>query len=195
MRVALRGASGGQSHQAHMLVYLAKDSFTAFLKLLEKKSKRISDVLEYPIDNVNLLSAVKHFERLERGLKNFFFQHFALSSGIIGSRSFGSIGHEVVSLADRFVQPIFKEIDDAKYELALKTNFQYGESAGILIHEKEEITAIPEESLLSNHDVVNGAIDGYFEAISNFDSEKWIQLFSEDGYIEDPVGTRPYIWS
>ena len=59
-------------------------------------------------------------------LKNFFFQHYILSSSIIGSQSFGSIGYDLVSLVDKFVQPIFPEIDQAKYDLTLKTNFQYG---------------------------------------------------------------------
>jgi tryptophan 2,3-dioxygenase len=193
LRVALRGASGGQSHQAYMLVYLAKDIFKAFLNLLEEKKIGISDVLESPNTNVDLLSTIKHFERLERSLKNFFFQHFSLSSSIIGSRSFGSIGHEVVTLADKFVEPIFKEIDDAKYELALKTNFQYGESGGVLILDKEAPCPVPNVNLLTDHKVVHKVVNGYFEFISKLDLDQWVQLFSEEGYIEDPVGSRPYI--
>mgnify|MGYP000241712732 CR=1 FL=1 len=193
LRVALRGASGGQSHQGHMLVYLAKNVFTAFLGHISKKEIGIADILQKPNEHVDLLSTIKHFENLERSLKNFFFQHFALSSSIIGSKSFGSIGHEVVSLADRFVEPLFKEIDQVKYELALKTNFQYGKDSGVLLLEKEGVTPVSELELSNDPKILNEAVDNYFDAISKLDSDSWINLFSEDGYIEDPIGSRPYI--
>lgn len=192
LRVALRGASGGQSQQAHELVYQSKTLFNHFLKLLQKHSLTLEEVLEQPANFKDFLLLIKHFEKLERALKNFFFQHYVLSASIIGARSFGSIGHEIVALADKFVEPLFPALDQAKYALTLKTNFQYGQHSGIIILEKEpHLLAQPEPT---NYDptLMQQAIKGYFEAISALDAQQWIALFAEDGSMEDPIGSRPY---
>lgn len=193
LRVALRGASGGQSQQAYTMVHLAKKAFSKFLILLTHQHTSILDILEAPRLQGDFAAMVDHFSRLERLLKNFFFQHYALSSSVIGSQSFGSIGHELVSLSDKFVQPMFQEIDQAKYDLTLKTNFQYGASSGIIILETENFCPKPPAQEQNESSLADCVIDGYFNAISSLDSDKWIQLFDEDGYIEDPVGSRPYI--
>jgi len=192
LRVALRGASGGQSLQAHEIFRASKNAFVQFMVLLKGKGKDIVHVLERPKENSEWIAIVNHFSRLERSLKNFFFQHFVLSSSVIGSQSFGSIGYDLVSLVDRFVEPIFKEIDQAKYDLTLKTNFQYGNSAGILIMEKEVSNLQNEHNHTQDVEVIHRVINHYFSAISRFDNEAWIELFATNGYIEDPVGSRPY---
>ncbi len=193
LRVALRGASGGQSQQAHELVYIAKKVFSKFLFILQKKNKEIIQILEKPSLNDDLISVMNHFVKLERTLKNFFFQHYVLSASVIGSQSFGSLGYELVSLTDKFVEPIFKEIDEAKYHLTLKTNFQYGKSSGVIILGKENVYRKPEKIEMTHHTTIHRVIDSYFKAISDLDLKQWIELFSEDGYIEDPVGSRPYV--
>lgn len=193
LRVALRGASGGQSQQAYALVHLAKKAFSAFLTLLSEHQVSVLTVLEAPRRYGDFVTMVNHFSRLERTLKNFFFQHYALSSSVIGSESFGSIGHELVSLSDKFVQPMFQEIDQAKYDFTLKTNFQYGATAGVIILETEEAPPTVPASEPTEVNLIDCAIKGYFDAISELNSEKWIGLFAETGYIEDPVGSRPYI--
>jgi steroid delta-isomerase len=193
LRVALRGASGGQSQQAYELFYISKKLFEKFLKHIESDNINIVQILENPNDNAVLLPIVNHFTNFERSLKNFFFQHYVLTSNIIGSQSFGSIGLDIVSLADKFVEPIFKEIDQAKYDLTLKTNYQYGNISGILILDKEGPTPENTEVHTTKIDAINTAVNGYFDAISSFDQEKWVDLFSENGYMEDPVGSRPYI--
>ena len=116
-----------------------------------------------------------------------------LTSNIIGSQSFGSIGHDIASLVGKFVAPIFSEIDQAKYDLTMKTNFQYGNIAGKLIMEKEGFEPQDDEKHTANREVINQAIDTYFDLISVLDQEKWIELFTENGYIEDPLGSRPYV--
>ncbi|WP_107039760.1 nuclear transport factor 2 family protein [Brumimicrobium mesophilum] len=193
LRVALRGASGGQSQQAPGLFYFSRLIFDKYLKHLENENKSIVEVLEKPEENTVSVAVLNNFSKLERSLKNFFFQHYILSSNIIGSQSFGSIGFDLVSLVDKFVEPIFKEIDQAKYDLTLKTNYQYGNSAGILVLEKEGPTPENAEKHTSNVDTIDSTVNNYFDAISRFDQEGWIGLFSEDGYIEDPIGSRPYI--
>ncbi|MGH1336098.1 MAG: tryptophan 2,3-dioxygenase family protein [Aureispira sp.] len=193
LRVALRGASGGQSQQAHQLVHLAKSIFVDFQALLQKNNKELRQVLEAPALHAHFLTVIKHFEKLERALKNFFFQHYVLSASIIGAQSFGSIGHEIVSLADKFVEPIFKALDQVKYELTLKTNFQYGSSSGILILEKEDRALEISEKGDRNQILIHQTVDAYFEAISALNAAQWVALFSEKGCIEDPVGSRPYI--
>ncbi|RFC55886.1 tryptophan 2,3-dioxygenase family protein [Brumimicrobium aurantiacum] len=193
LRVVLRGASGGQSQQAYEMFGIAIQLFKTFLHTIKNEDKSIVHILENPKTNPNYVALINQFTNLERSLKNFFFQHYVLTSNIIGSQSFGSIGYDLVSLVDKFVEPIFKEIDDAKYDLTLKTNFQYGSIAGQLIMEKEDFTPQDKEEHTSNQDTINAVIDSYFELISALDQEKWVELFTENGYIEDPVGSRPYV--
>lgn len=193
LRVALRGASGGQSQQAHKLFAVSRKAFNQFLLLLEKESRSVIQVLENPRDNIVLLSITNHFAKLERALKNFFFQHYVLSSSIIGSQSFGSIGYDLVSLVDKFVEPVFKEIDQAKYDLTLKTNFKYGSSSGILILEKEKKNTKAKQCNTGDSKIINKVVGSYFEMISQFNGNGWVDLFDKDGYIEDPIGSRPYI--
>ncbi|WP_299202549.1 tryptophan 2,3-dioxygenase family protein [Brumimicrobium sp.] len=193
LRVALRGASGGQSQQAYMLFGLSKKLFEKFLKVVENKNNSIVQILEFPYENKVLLPIVNHFTTFERALKNFFFQHYVLTSSIIGAESFGSIGHDLISLVGKFIQPIFKEIDQAKYDLTLKTNYQYSKQAGVLIMEKENFIPQSNQKHTENHQILETTIDNYFLTISQLDQEGWIDLFDENGYIEDPVGSRPYV--
>jgi hypothetical protein len=193
LRVALRGASGGQSQQAYEIFSISRKIFVKFLEIIKNDNKNIVQILENPKENYVFLSIVNHFSKLERSLKNFFFQHYVLTSSVIGSQSFGSIGQDIVSLVDKFIDPLFKEIDQAKYDLTLKTNFQYGSISGVLILEKENFISQNIEKHTTNNDTINKVIDCYFEEISNFDQVNWIELFAKDGYIEDPIGSRPYV--
>lgn len=193
LRVALRGASGGQSFQAHEVFSKSKKLFTQFLSHLNKENTNILTVLERPKEFKVSMQLIRCFEQLERALKTFFFNHYLLSANVIGSQSFGSIGYELVSLADKFVAPVFPEIDQAKYDFTLKTNFLYGETSGILILEKEDFKPATKNNLKLSIVVIDNTIAAYFDAISALDAKTWIELFETDGYIEDPVGSRPYI--
>jgi hypothetical protein len=195
LRVALRGASGGQSQQAHQLIYKATRAFSLFLARIQQEQLTLIKIIEAPTEYPLYLSIIKQFEKLERTLKNFFFQHYALSASIIGAQSFGSIGQEIVSLADRFVEPLFQELDQAKYELTLKTNFKYGETSGVIILAKENRTIPTPPSQQVLPPPAEQTVQHYFEAISELNASKWIGLFSKKGYIEDPVGSSPYLGS
>ncbi|XOV66095.1 MAG: tryptophan 2,3-dioxygenase family protein [Fluviicola sp.] len=194
LRVALRGASGGQSQQAHEVFGVARKIYGQFMGQLKREGTSIVYILENPKQEAEKLAIINNFSRLERSLKMFFFQHYNLSSGTIGSESFGSIGYDLVTLTSKFVQPMFKEIDDAKYDLTMKTNFQYGEVAGTLIMKDENYNLDHEKyGLAEDEDIINDVIQRYFNSISDLNMEDWVQLFATDGYIEDPVGSRPYI--
>lgn len=193
LRVALRGASGGQSLQAHKIFSKSKKLFANFLSYLIQQQRSILVVLEQPHKFKNSMLLIQSFERLERALKTFFFNHYLLSANVIGSQSFGSIGYELVSLADKFVAPIFPEIDQAKYDFTLKANFLYGSTSGILILEKEGFKPKAKNKSKLPTSLIDRTIDAYFGAISALDAKKWIELFETDGYIEDPVGSRPYV--
>ncbi len=194
LRVALRGASGGQSHQAHEIFGVARKIYGQFMGIMKFKEKTIVQVLENPKRESSFLSIINNFSKLERALKGFFFQHYNLSSGTIGSQSFGSIGYDLVTLTNKFVNPIFKEIDDAKYDFTLKTNFQYGTSSGLLIKKEENFSPNHDKhEVATDATMIHNVIKNYFASISALDMEKWVGLFTEDGYIEDPVGTRPYV--
>ena len=62
-----------------------------------------------------------------------------------------------------------------------------------MIYEKEERNSNFEQNNTADSELIDQAICNYFEAINQFDLKKWTNLFVEDGYIEDPVGSRPYI--
>ena len=59
--------------------------------------------------------------------------------------------------------------------------------------EKEKSSPKPTKNINTNKEIVNRVISQYFEAISRLEMDQWVSLFAEDGYIEDPVGSRPYI--
>lgn len=194
LRVALRGASGGQSKQAHEIFGVARKVYGMFLMLLERENKTILHILENPRTETELHAIVNNFSKLERGLKGFFFEHYNLSSGTIGSKSFGSIGYDLVTLTNKFVQPLFQEIDDAKYDFTMKTNFQYGDTSGQLIHKVESFEPdFTEYGTTKDIALIEEVIQKYFTTISDLNMENWVGLFAEDGYIEDPVGSRPYV--
>jgi ketosteroid isomerase-like protein len=76
----------------------------------------------------------------------------------------------------------------------MKTNFQYGEEAGTLIMKDENYNLDHEKyGLAEDEEMINDVIRRYFDSISDLNMEDWVQLFASDGYIEDPVGSRPYI--
>lgn len=193
LRVALRGASGGQSQQAYKVFTMAKKVFRAFIGKLTQENLSVLKVLEAPHKFEHFDALIHGFTKLERSLKNFFFQHYMLSSSVIGSESFGSIGKDLIVLTKKFTEPIFKEIDEAKYAFTLKTNFQYGKDAGKLILRKEDFQPIEDQNHRIESARLNEVIDNYFNAIKRLDSDAWVKLFAGNGYIEDPKGSRPYI--
>lgn len=194
LRVALRGASGGQSQQAHEIFGVARKIYGQFMGQMKREGMSIIHVLENPKQEAEKLAIINNFTRLERSLKMFFFQHYNLSSSTIGSESFGSIGYDLVTLTNKFVQPMFKEIDDAKYDFTLKTNFQYGDIAGTLLMKDENYDLDHEKyGIADDMDIINDVVRRYFDSISELNMEEWVKLFASDGYIEDPVGSRPYI--
>ncbi len=194
LRVALRGASGGQSKQAHEVFGVARKIYGQFMGQMKREGMSIIHVLENPKQEAEKLAIINNFSRIERSLKMFFFQHYNLSSSTIGSQSFGSIGYDLVTLTNRFIEPMFKEIDDAKYDFTLKTNFQYGDSSGSLIMKEETYNLDHDKyGVTDDMDIINDVVRRYFESISELNMDEWVKLFASDGYIEDPVGTRPYI--
>lgn len=192
LRVALRGASGGQSKEAEYLFVAAKRLFAHFEGQLEQAGMTLLVVLEFPEKYPQKHAIIQYFSQLERQLKNFFFQHYMLASNIIGAQSLGSIGYELSMLTSKFVNPIFKSIDQAKYELTLKTNFQYAAQGGQLLA-KEEVFDLQYPTTAVAPDLMEAGIRQYFEAISALQLIEWLNLFVNNGAIVDPDGSRPYV--
>jgi hypothetical protein len=199
LRVALRGASGGQSQQAHKTFGLAIHVYRLFQTIIEAEDISILTILENPVIFKNHNSTISSLTELERSLQNFYFQHYKLSCSVIGSQSFGSIGFDLATLAKKFTEPLFVEIDNAKYDFTLKTNFKYGAFAGKIILEKENFEPVTAseytgpQSIMVAKSIMDKTIGKYFGAISSLQANDWCNLFAEEGYIEDPAGSRPFI--
>ena len=134
-------------------------------------------ILENPVIFKNHNSTISSLTELERSLQNFYFQHYKLSCSVIGSQSFGSIGFDLATLAKKFTEPLFVEIDNAKYDFTLKTNFKYGAFAGKIILEKENFEPVTAseytgpQSIMVAKSIMDKTIGKYFGAISSLQSK------------------------
>lgn len=194
LRVNLRDASGGQSNQGLELIALAKSLFFPITKYLKEHNCCLLDLYYTPIKHPLAYQYIQALSSLETRLKTFFFCHYKLATEIIGSESLGSLGFEVQSLIKRFLEPLYVELDQVRYQYVVITNFEYGKSAGNLISSLEptklektisEVAEVPEH-------LIRTQITQYIKATCEHDVDAWVALFEPDGSIEDPYGSRAF---
>ncbi|MEH2156824.1 nuclear transport factor 2 family protein [Nostoc sp.] len=194
LRVNLRDASGAQSNQAFELVTLAKTLFFPLREYLKEHSCCLLDIYYTPSKHTPVYQYIEALSSLETRLSRFFFCHYKLATEIIGSESLGSLGFEVQALIKRFVDPLYLELDKARYQYVVITNFEYGKCAGNLISSLEptelgktidEIAEVPDR-------LIRSQIYQYIKAICEHDLDAWLALFEPDATIEDPYGSRAF---
>ncbi|MCA1813726.1 MAG: nuclear transport factor 2 family protein [Halobacteriales archaeon] len=192
LRVALRGASGAQSAAARVATVSAKQLLPPLLRDLEARGLGPLDVLRRPHAHAAEHRYIEAVGTVERRLMAFYFQHFQLARKVLGTRSFGSLGFEVRALADRFLQPMFQELDDARFDHTMLTNLAHGSAAGTIIAAREGAEGPSlAEAFVDTH-LARQSVARYFEAIRAMDIEAWLAMWHPQGTMEDPVGSRPH---
>ncbi|WP_392532243.1 nuclear transport factor 2 family protein [Nostoc sp. C117] len=194
LRVNLRDASGAQSNQAFELVTLAKSLFFPIREYLKEHKCSLLDIYYTPSKHTPVYQYIEALSSLETRLSRFFFCHYKLATEIIGSESLGSLGFEVQALIKRFIDPLYLELDEVRYQYVVITNFEYGKCAGNLISslEPKELSKTIDEIAEVPHYLISCQISQYIKAICEHDIDSWLALFEPDASIEDPYGSRAF---
>jgi tryptophan 2,3-dioxygenase len=195
LRVRLRDASGAQSMQVYELVMQAKTMLDPVHAYQEVNGGNLLDIYRMPNQYAGVYEYLTALGSLEIKLTDFFFHHYKLATQVLGAESLGSLGFEVRNLTKRFVEPFYPALDQVRYQHMIATNFAYGRYAGLLITECEALEAAPKMHIVP--EAVSAAImearsNRYIQAICDRDVEAWTSLFTADGIIEDPRGSRPF---
>jgi hypothetical protein len=199
LRVRLRDGSGAQSQAARALGPAIRAAAALLWATLEHDNLRVLSVLQHPNEH---LAAYRFLTRLKSAgklLQSFLFHHYTLVLGVLGTHSLGSLGYEMRELAERAVQPIFPETNQAHHDYVMLTNFEHGHSSGSLVYQNElrhgwNPYLIAEQPQRCPRELVAARVLAYFQAIEERDAEAWVSLFQPlRGQLQDVPGTRPYL--
>lgn len=193
LRVRLRDASGAQSRQMAEAIATCRQIGTRFATDLERRGLSYLSIYRNAGAHLVEHTFVEALTTLENRFALFLFNHYKLAARILGTGSLGSLGVEVQSLVAHFLEPLFPELDRVRYRYGIITSFAYGQHAGSLVTELErEDAASNRLPVAVEENCMREAIATYFVALSSMDIERWVSLFSMDGAIESPAGSRPY---
>jgi hypothetical protein len=198
LRVRLRDGSGAQSRAARALGPAVQAAAAILWTALERDHLRVLDVLQRPNEHLEPYRFLTRLKLAGKLLQSFLFHHYTLVLGVLGTHSLGSLGYEMRELADRAVQPIFPEINQAHHDYVMLTNFEHGDSSGSIVYENElnhgwNPYLVLEQPSACSRQVVEARVLAYFRAIESRNAEEWVNLFEPlRGQLHDVPGTRPY---
>jgi HEPN domain-containing protein len=198
LRVRLRDGSGAQSQAARALGPAIHAAAAALWTALERDDLRVLDVLQRPNEHLEPYRYLTRLKSAGKLLQSFLFHHYTLVLGVLGTHSVGSLGYEMRELADRAVQPIFPETNQAHHDYVMLTNFEHGHSSGSIVYQNElnhgwNPYLVSEQPRECPRQVVEARVQAYFQAIEDRDAEAWVNLFEPlRGQLHDVPGTRPY---
>jgi tryptophan 2,3-dioxygenase len=187
LRVVLRGASGSQSAQVYVVLGLG----TRLAEAAEAAATPLLEVYRAPDRDPALYAYVQALADLETRLSDFFFRHYKLAARVLGSTGMGTGGYEVQRLVDRFARPFFPALDQARIAHTTWSNFAWGRQAGSLIMGLEGGAPPDGETPAQLTQAVADGLVGQYFALGEV--EEWVRLFAEQGLVEDPVGSRPFV--
>jgi hypothetical protein len=199
LRVRLRDGSGAQSQAARALGPAIRAAAAALWTDLERDNLRVLTILQRPNEHLERYRFLTRLKSAGKLLQSFLFHHYTLVLGVLGTHSFGSLGYEMRELADRAVQPIFPETNQAHHDYVMLTNFEHGHSSGAIVYQNElehgwNPYLISDPPLACPRELVEARVLAYFRAIEERDAEAWLNLFEPlRGQLHDVPGTRPYL--
>jgi tryptophan 2,3-dioxygenase len=196
LRVALRGASGAQSRRVALLTQTAAGLPAPVEAMLARTGGTLLDIYRYPERHPGPYAYLESLSDLEKGLSGFYFCHYKLTSKVLGLSGTGTGGYEVRKLAARFVAPFYPVLDQARFDHTMVTNLRHGCVAGSIIQELERADGrhfddAPGAPIAAEQ--VGHVVEQYLRAIEAANVEAWVALFDEQGSIEDPAGSRPFV--
>ena len=202
LRVRLRDGSGAQSSAARGLGPALQKAAAVLWEALESLQVSVLDVLQRPNEHAELYQYLSALKCAGKRVQSFLFHHYLLTLGVLGTHSLGSLGYEIRELAERAVQPLFPEINQAHHDYVMLTNFEHGESSGSIVYRNELNyghspyldPAIPAQLSGCPNALVEAQVLAYFRAIEERDADAWVGLFDPArGELHDVPGTRPYL--
>lgn len=199
LRVRLRDGSGAQSRAARALGPAIRAAAGALWAALERDNLRVLAILQHPNEHLEPYRFLMRLKSAGKLLQSFLFHHYTLVLGVLGTHSLGSLGYEMRELADRAVQPIFAETNQAHHDYVMLTNFEHGHSSGAIVYQNElehgwNPYLINEQPQACPRELVEARVLAYFQAIEERDADAWLSLFEpRRGQLHDVPGTRPYL--
>ena len=206
LRVALKGSSGAQSTGAEKILKLTKRILAPIQEELKKRRIEPLQVYRYPGSHIEYYCFLEAINVFESRLSSFFYKHFQLAIKVQSTHGLGALGYGVNALVKRFIEPIYPLLDKTRYDHVMITNYENAKNAGILIQKKEAkkrpmqksngLYAVGDNKIQKikvSKDIVRKVIRKFICYIQNLEMNTWLQIIDENGIIEDPIGTRPYV--
>src|SRR5207244_3293501 len=119
LRVRLRDGSGAQSPAARQLGPAIRAAAAALWTALDWGSLGVLAVLQSPHEHLDPYRYLTRLKAAGKLLQSFLFHHYTLVLGVLGTHSLGSLGYEMRELAERAVQPVFQEINEAHHDYVM----------------------------------------------------------------------------
>ncbi|XYH98453.1 nuclear transport factor 2 family protein [Sorangium sp. So ce1128] len=193
LRVRLRDASGAQSTQVAAALAASRRLPASLAADLESQGASYLLIFRRPNEFPAEHAFLEALATLEARWAGFLFSHYKLAVRVLGMESMGSLGVEVQALINHFVKPLYPEMDEARYKHGVLTSFAHGRHAGNLISDLERAPrAAPRLPEALEEARIRSVIEAYFEAMREMDLDRWVGLFSGNGMIEAPAGSRPF---
>jgi hypothetical protein len=199
LRVRLRDGSGAQSRAARQLRPAIHAAAQVLWGALDWGNLGLLTVLQSPQQHLEPYRYLTRLKSVGKLLQSFLFHHYTLVLGVLGTHSLGSLGYEMRELAERAVQPLFPEINEAHHDYVMLSNFEHGDSSGSMVYENElahgwNPYVVSERSSACRREIVEARVAEYFRAIQERDADAWVDLFEPTrGQLHDVPGTRPYL--
>lgn len=200
LRVRLRDGSGAQSVAARRLGPAVRAAAGVLWAELDFDNVSVLDLLRGPDEDLERYRYLTMLKRVSKQVQSFLFQHYLLALGVLGTHTVGSLGYEIREMADRAVQPMFPEINQAHHDYVMLTNFEHGASSGSIVRRNEVAAGwdpyiVVDRPSRCPDSVVRARVAEYFRAIQDRDAEAWVALFEPlQGQLQDGgSGSRPFL--
>lgn len=193
LRVRLRDASGAQSKQVATALTVSRKLPMSLAADLESRGASYLLIFRRPNEFPAEHAFLEALATLEARWAGFLFSHYKLAARVLGTESMGSLGVEVQGLINHFVKPLYPELDEVRYKHSVLTGFAHGRHAGNLVSELERAPrAAPRRPEALDEARIRSVIEDYFGAMCAMDLDRWVGLFSSNGMLEAPAGSRPF---
>ncbi len=194
LRVRLRDASGAQSRQTVAALAASRRLIEPLDSDLKARGLSYLRVFRRPDAHPAEHTFIEALATLEGRLSAFLFLHYKLAARTLGAESIGSLGVDLESLIERFVRPLWPELDRARHRLGVIAGFAHGRHAGSIVSDLERAPPgpPPDAGAAADEGRIRAVIADYFDAMRRMDLDRWVGLFAACGEIESPAGSRPF---
>jgi hypothetical protein len=132
LRVALKSASGAQSAGAASAMIVVNRQYDGYAAARDT-TRPISRILQDPSRFPDEYRYVNALGRLESAYSDFLHSHYYRAIRVQSRRGLRSLGGGIDGLLARTVRPVFPELDEARFEHLLYTNWHHSNIQGVLI--------------------------------------------------------------